>query len=214
MKNRQIFSFLTIGVSLGMYSCILPNISLASSKIVEIPVKDFVLAKSKIPSYHGIYLELVDVKGYSTNDSYPGPFEGLSWSGQFQLRVVNIQGKIRSTLNLPDNKYVQYIFTRKFQFHFADYNGNGFPDFALGQRQGSDVFDYKLYAVKQSKLYQLPISTVLYVSNFDYSPLFKKVNTHAFQIEEYNNIKSKYFLNTYTWKHGKFILTSVKDAGK
>lgn len=179
----------------------------------QISISNVVLARSDVPNRPGQQLELVDVKGQYVNDTSIGPFEGNNWTGHFQLRVVNHLGKILSVFNLPDNKFVQYLFMRKFQFHFADYNGDGYPDFALGQHFGSNGNTYEIYTVKPDGLFQLPtVPAEIFVADFSYSPLFKQVKPHGFQIKFYDNAKVQWYQVTYTWKGGEFVPSSTKGS--
>lgn len=172
-------------------------------------VHDVVLAKSSLPGHSGQELELIDVKGQFAKNPIVGPFKGDNWTGQFQLRVVSPTGKVFSKLNLTADQYALFMAT--FQFHFADYNGNGYPDFTLGQREGSNGSWYKLFTVDQSGLHVLKTAPTaqIFAADFAYSPLFEKVHSNGFKVKYYDNAKAKWFQATYLWKNGKFQQSGV-----
>ena len=174
-----------------------------------IPVYNVILAKSMIPGRSGQQLELIDVKGQHTSKPIIGPI-GDNYTGQFQLRVVNSMGKMLFKFDLPDNKDNPLVFGGKFQFHLADYNGDGSPDFTLGQYADSNGYWYRLYTIKSSGLYQLPTAQ-LFVSGFTtYSPSFTLMKPNGFQIKYYDNSKAEWFRATYEWNDGKFVQSSSK----
>lgn len=174
-------------------------------------VHNFVLAKSYIPGRSGQELELVDVSGEYLIDPNPGPTYGENWLGHFQLRIINSTGKAVSKFSLPDNKYTQPFFKSKFEFHFADYNGDGNPDFTLGQYFSSNGYVYQLFTVKPAGIFPLPVSAQLFVSDMDfaYSPLFQRVGKKGFQVEFYNNSKGNWYRAIYTWNGARFVQTRV-----
>lgn len=177
-------------------------------------VRNVILAKTQIPGRTGQFLEMVDVKGQYVDNTIVGPFQGNNWTGQFQLRVVNSTGSTVSKLSLPDNKFTRLIFMRKFQFHFADYNGDGYPDFTLGQHAGSNGNWYEIFEVKAHGILQLQTkpNAQLFVSEFAYSPLFQKVKPNGFRIKYYDNSKPGWYQATYSWHNGIFKQTSVRKA--
>ncbi len=175
------------------------------------PVHGVLLARSSIPGRPGQELELVDAQGQYTDNRSLGPFHGPNWTGHFQLRVVNRAGKVLSSIALPDNKYTRTLFMRRFQFHFADYNGAGNPDFALGQYFDSNGYVYSLFAVAPKGLSRLRIVPAqLFVADSSYSPLFQTVSPNGFSVKFYDNAKAKWFRATYVWKGGQFVHEDVK----
>ncbi len=177
-------------------------------------VSNVILAKTRIPGRTGQLLELVDVKGQYVDNTAIGPNQGNNWTGHFQLRVVSPTGNIQSKLSLPDNKFTQPLFTGKFQFHFADYNGDGYPDFTLGQYAGSNGNWYEIFEVNADGIAQLQTrpTAQLFVSDFAYSPLFQQVKPDGFRIKYYDNAKPGWYQATYSWHNGTFERTSVRKA--
>ena len=172
-------------------------------------IHDVVLAETSLPGYSGDELELIDVNGKYAKNPIVGPFKGDNWTWQFQLRVIGPTGKVFSKLNLPSNQYA--LFMGKFQFHFADYNGDGYSDFTLGQRAGSNGDWYQLFTVEPIGLTTLKITPTapIFVSDFTYSPLFQKVSSNGFKVKYYDNAKAKWFQATYLWENGEFQLSGV-----
>jgi hypothetical protein len=161
------------------------------------PIHNVVLAKSTVPGKSGDQLELIDVNGKNARNPMVDPFQGHNWTGQFQLQLVNSTGKVISKLNLPSNlklpENVYGIFSRHFQFHFADYNGDGYPDFTLGQYHDGNGFIYQLFSIEPSGIKRLPTSpSWIYTNDMSYSPLFKKVESNAFQITLFVNAITKW----------------------
>lgn len=176
-----------------------------------IPVHDVILAESNISARSGNKLELVDVNGHYAEDPEIGPFFGPNWTGHFQLRVVNSKDAIVFTFNLPDNKFYQYLFMGKFQFHFSDYNGDGNPDFTLGQYAGSNGFDYELFEITDNGIKALnTIPNPIFAAEGSYSTVFPKVATNAFLVEDYNNATQNYEIFTFVWKNGEFKITNLR----
>ncbi len=175
------------------------------------PIHNVVLAKSTVPSKSGDQLELIDVNGkYAKNPNF-GSLQGNNWTGQFQLRLVERTGKVISKLNLPSNpklpENVYGIFSRHFQFNFADYNGDGYPDFTLGQYHDGNGFIYQLFTIEPSGIKRLPMNpSWIYTDDMSYSPLFKKLKSNAFQITYYDNATTKRTQVTYIWKNGGFVV--------
>lgn len=173
-----------------------------------IPVHDVVLADSYLPGYGGSRVELVDVSGTFLNNEVIGPFQGKNWTGKFQLREIGAFGRTTAVLNLPSQQYT--LFMHKFRFTFVDYNGNTYPDFALGQYAGSDNNQYQIFSVEPDGIKELPISTyvVLGPPNAGYSPRFAKVGPNAFTSTMYNNTDAEWVKEMFTWSDGEFVESS------
>lgn len=186
------------------------NTSAKSSNPKSKSVHNVILAKSSLPGRNGQQLELVDVSGKYVYNPTVGPFQGDTWTGQFQLRVVNSTGEAQSELSLTDSRFTQLLFREKFQFHFADYTGDGNPDFTLGQHAGSNGSWYQLFEVKPSAIIELQTEPAqLFVSDYTYSPLFQQVKHNGFKIKYYDNAKAKSYQATYLWENGKFEQSSL-----
>lgn len=169
-----------------------------------IPITNVVLARSPVPGQSGEQLKLVDVKGTFAKNPIVGPFQGNNWTGQFQLWLVDPFGRIVSKLSLPPNQYT--LFMRNFQFHFADYNGDGRPDFTIGQRADSNGYWYQLFTIKSNEVFQLPTpSSELFVADSTYSPLLQRIKPNGFALKYYDNSQGKWFKATYSWGGTKFI---------
>lgn len=174
-------------------------------------VNNVVIADTSLPGYSGQRIQLVDVKGEYVNNTTPGPYpEGSEWTGEFVLRVVGPTGKIFNSYPLP-SFYSQ--FNGKFQFHFADYNGNGLSDFALGQYMTSNGYSYELFEVTASGI--KPVKTTplqIFTVSHSHSPLFHKVAPNAFVVEDYNNATTKYEVFTFVWKTGEFMIDHTQTS--
>jgi len=134
-----------------------------------------------------------------------GPFEGGNWTGHFQLREIGPFGRTVSVLTLSPRQYT--LFTHKFSFSFSDYNGDTYPDFALGQYAGSDNNQYQIFSVERDGLRELPISSrvVFGPPNAGYSPRFTKVGPKAFASVTYDNSRASWVTETMAWTDGAFV---------
>lgn len=172
------------------------------------PVHHEVLTDTVIPGTSGNRLQLIDVNGQYTFDPNPGGYQGKNWTGDFQLMLLNKQGKTISKLDLSSKINASSFyeqFSRKFSFHFADYNGDGDPDAALGQYASSNGYVYKLFSVKNGTIQPLPLPHgMIFSIDRSYSPLFKKIKSNAFQVTYYDNTVASSFQKTYTWNNDKF----------
>lgn len=153
------------------------------------------------------------MKGHYSVDHTAGPFQGPNWTGQFQLRVVGPVGnRVFLKLNLPAWQYT--LFMHRFKIAVADYNGDGYPDFALGQYLSSNANQYQVFSIGPDGIRQLHVSTgaVFGPPNAGYSPEFSMVTSHAFTTTVYDNADGKWFKGTYTWVHGKFVPSQTEVA--
>lgn len=185
------------------------------------PVRNVVLARTRVPGYSDRRLELVDVTGQYTYDSFPGPFQGDNWTGRFQLRLLGPTGRVLSRYDLS-NLYYRVVsqsgkllskedwftrFGRRFQFSFSDYNGDGYPDFALGQYFGNDHYRYQLFTIKPSGIEQLPVKPPgILAADEGYSAWFPKVGFAAFQVTYYDNASGNRWTVIYAWGNGTFTV--------
>ncbi|QSO52541.1 hypothetical protein JZ785_00870 [Alicyclobacillus curvatus] len=168
-------------------------------------VNNVVIADTSLPGYSGQRIQLIDVKGEYVDNTTPGPYPaGSEWTGKFALRVIGPTGKLLSSYPLP-SFYSQ--FHGQFQFHFADYTGNGLWGFALGQYASSNGYNYELFEVAANGI--KPVKTTpaqIFTVDHSYSPLFHKASQNAFVVEDYNNAKAKYEVFTFVWKDGQFMI--------
>ena len=175
-------------------------------------MRNVVLGEGPLPGYSGARLELVDVKGRFSVNRVVGPFEGDNWTGRFQLRLIGAFGRTQARLDLPASEYT--LFMHKFKFSFADYNGDGYSDFALGQYASSDANWYEIYSIEPGGIVRLPVSTgqVFAPPNLDYSPAFKMAGPHAFTTTFYDNADATWFRATYAWTRGEFVETQRPES--
>lgn len=168
------------------------------------PVRDVVLASSPVPGHAGQILELVDVRGHFLHNSVVGPFQGDNWTGTFQLRVISADGQTISALTLPRQEFT--LFMRRFRFSFADYNGDGSVEFALGQYRSSNFSGYVIFALAPGVLRRLPVSggEVLAEPNLGYSPAFPPAGRGAFTSTYYDNASTTWYKVTYSWAGQEF----------
>ena len=92
----------------------------------------------------------------------------------------------------------------RFTFAFAEYNGYGFPDFALGQYASSDARRYEIFSIEPHGIERLAVAggTVFAAPNLGYSPLFRKVSPKAFTTTFYDNAKATWYRATSSQRAG------------
>lgn len=164
---------------------------------------------SAVPGGRDRTLELVDLRGTYTVDRAAGPVQGPNWTGQFQLRLLGPRHAVLFRLNLPSQVFSR--FTRRFTFAFADYNGDGHPDVAVGQYLSSNFSGYGIFTIDANRIRALPVAhgLVLGPPNAGYSPAFAMANGHAFHTTIYNNATQQWIKETYTWNGREFAVRST-----
>jgi len=150
------------------------------------------------------FLDLRLVKGeYSEDWITPGPLAGSSWSGIFQLVVSDEQGKALSTFPLSGHFTEELLFNDFFQIQFDDYNGDGHPDFTIGQYGTSNGSFYKLFTLGSNNVIEElkfePVQDLFISSPERYSLKLDKVDNLSFKKNYYNNASGKQVEEVYRW---------------
>ncbi|MBP1990874.1 hypothetical protein [Paenibacillus eucommiae] len=174
-------------------------------------LEDVVLAEATIGegTSKGRKLLLRMTDGVYREEQEPGPYEGGRWEGKFQLDVLDEQTKLVAGLDLNKGFQEELLsFHDKFDITFADYNGDGNPDFSIGQYASSNLYTYLLFTVTKDGISQLPIKGVpdLFSSQRTYSPLFTKVNDTTIKTSFYDNSKGQDVEQSFSWTGEAFEL--------
>lgn len=155
------------------------------------------------------FLDLQLLEGqYSEDWVTPSPLIGRSWMGLFQLVVTNEQGNVLSTFSLSDHYNEELFFNDFFQIQFDDYNGDGDPDFTIGQYGSSNGNFYKLFTIRQGNIIEelsIQPSRELFISGLErYSAKLDKVGANGFKKSYYDNAAGKNIENIYEWDGSVF----------
>ncbi|UOO36991.1 hypothetical protein IZU99_06860 [Oscillospiraceae bacterium CM] len=147
------------------------------------------------------------------DETAPG---GAPDSGTFELIALDKDGKTVSTLDLNKVFGEDALTLSDFSvLQFDDYNGDGYTDFTIGTRWGSNGSVYRIFTVTgDGNLAQLPVSDgkTLYSATFDMSAVFTRTARNAFSIKSYDNTTGKTTTAVFTWENGSFRLTGTTDA--
>ncbi|MED5016714.1 hypothetical protein P9847_05265 [Paenibacillus chibensis] len=169
------------------------------------------IAKSPLPaprSDQSLSLQLV--QGSYSEDWNPGPLMGRNWTGEFELVLTGKDGKVIARQPLQPLYADKLQFGDFFEFRFGDYNGDGNPDFTLGQYGSSNGNLYKLFTIlKDGRMEELKVEgqNDLFISSGDgrYSTPLKVTGSGMFQKSFYDNAQGKTVTDTYAWDGQKFM---------
>ena len=151
-------------------------------------------------------LELINGK-YSEDWGALSPLAGRNWSGEFRLTVTGKWGEILSAYPLSEQYRETLEFADFFQIEFGDYNGDGNPDFTIGQYGSSNGNVFKLFTLnKDHSIQELPVNRTpeLFISAPErYSVKLAEV-ARGFKASHYDNSLGKTVENTYHWDGAAF----------
>ncbi|TCM96359.1 membrane-bound metal-dependent hydrolase YbcI (DUF457 family) [Paenibacillus sp. BK033] len=156
------------------------------------------------------FIDIELVNGIYSEDWSPGPFMGPNWSGEFQLVLRDDLGNELSRVALNDFYTDPLLFNSTFELSFDDYNGDGDPDFTIGQYGTSNGNYYKLFTLTGSNEFQeleAGGSEGLFISAVDstYSTGLNKLNDSSFQTDYYDNSTGQHVKSTFAWDGKKFM---------
>ncbi len=140
----------------------------------------------------GEYLvELILKNGYY-EDNKLSAYQN-TYQGKFYIKVSK-DGQEHSNLTVVyDNSKEGLHFPPDGKIQLCDYNGDGWLDFAIGQRIGSSAKEYHFFTItEKGKVYQMKPDIV---ADEEYFPLFK-VADGKIQYCQYNQKDEKYLNKT------------------
>ncbi|WP_340023001.1 hypothetical protein MHI24_28865 [Paenibacillus sp. FSL K6-1096] len=155
------------------------------------------------------FLNLQLLQGsYSEDWSTASPLAGRSWSGQFRLELTDEQGEALGTFALSRHFSEELRFGDLFQIRFADYNGDGNPDFTIGQYGSSNGSLFKLFTLlPDHTIRELPVkgaASGLLISSVDrYSVKLDQVEG-GFRARHYDNASGNEAETVYRWDGAAF----------
>jgi hypothetical protein len=173
------------------------------------------LSNNLLPGTAGknVFLRIQLYEGTYSEDWNPGPYMGTRYEGHYQIIIADEYGKTLSMTEL-DNLFPEpLVFTNHFTLAFDDYNGDGFPDFTLGQRANSNGGEYRILTIGEDlTVRELSVrgTPSLYVSKGDeggsnYSVKLHKSKTGLLSYSYYSQDKGKYIDQTLQWQNGEFV---------
>lgn len=155
------------------------------------------------------FLNLQLLKGtYSEDWSTPSPLAGRSWSGQFRLEITDEQGEALGTFALSRHFPEELRFGDLFQIQFADYNGDGQPDFTIGQYGSGNGSVFKLFTLQPDQtIRELQIkgaASGLFISSADRYSVKLDAIEGGFRASHYDNALGRQVETAYRWDGAAF----------
>lgn len=149
-----------------------------------------------------LFLDLELVSGtYSEDWSQASVLAGRSWSGNYRLAVLDDQGQRLSSY--PLTGYPEPLrFGEMFALQFGDYNGDGDPDFTIGQYGSSNGSLFRLYTLRKDRsIAQLPVAGAadLFISTPDAYSTGLETFPGGFKTEYYDNSLGQDVESIYKW---------------
>lgn len=191
------------------------------SKNTKITVESPMTLSNSLCTFKGqsAYLRLKMVKGRYYEDWNPGADMGTLWKGSYVIELADETGKTIAETDISTLYSEPLLFKFSFTIEFDDYNGDGDPDFTIGQYASSNGRLYRLFTLRKSgKVEPLPVKDQrdLFISDTTgyYSTKLSKIEAAGFQTEYYNNAEGT-FREIYHWEDGQFVLVkSQKLTGE
>jgi hypothetical protein len=155
------------------------------------------------------FLNLRLVQGqYSEDWVTLGPLAGRNWRGDFELVVTDAQNKVLSTFPLSQHFQEPLEFGSFFQMEFGDYNGDGDPDFTIGQYGSSNGSFFKLFTLGEDHVIRelgIKPAQELFISSPErYSVKLEKQDQTSFMTTYYDNAQGKELQALYQWDGADF----------
>lgn len=157
-----------ITISIGLISN--PKSDDKNAKVGTL-VKNKIMASAALDNGFDIQLILLDGRTFTDKDvPIGGNIYTINFTGEYELQVLK-DGKIISIMpneQLLTNSFdgVSLNFSSEFEFEINDYNGDGNPDFTIGQWSGSSNNLHEIYSVaKGGKITKLTKEGGIYTSD-------------------------------------------------
>lgn len=156
------------------------------------------------------FIDIELVNGTYSEDWSPGPFMGPNWSGEFHLVLRDDIGNELSSATVNDFYTDPLLFNATFDLSFDDYNGDGNPDFTIGQYGTSNGNYYKLFTLTSGNEFK-ELDTGgrdgMFISADDsmYSTHLNKIGEASFQTAYYDNSTGQHVKSIFTWDGERFV---------
>ncbi|SDN73266.1 hypothetical protein [Acetanaerobacterium elongatum] len=157
-----------------------------------------------------INVDMIEGEYYDKNSPGYAPGDGIydtNYNGKYQISVYTAIDQPKAVFTMPVTfERGKLNFDKQFQLVFDDYNGDGSPDFTIGQWGSGKGNVYQIYTVTpNAEIKQLPCDT-LSTTSFDYSVQLKKASSNSFSCEAYDEKTNKTVIRTYNWQNDRFVL--------
>jgi len=153
-----------------------------------------------------VYVEMVDGKYYTEDEVGPGGGTyPENYEGTYRLRVVQPELSARENTvfvydRMADDFGGQLNFSGSFNLVWDDYNGDGQPDFTLGQWAGSNGNIYNLYTQNdRGQIVRLDTGGEMYMAERGPSVRLEKIDDTRFTTSYYDQIEGSYKQRVYEW---------------
>ncbi|WP_277506445.1 MULTISPECIES: hypothetical protein [unclassified Paenibacillus] len=182
-------------------------VSLQADITIDSP---FTLSRNPLLQVAGIpgYLNLELIRGTYLEDwNALSATGGRSWSGDFRLSITGEDGVLLHTFPLSDQYNEELQFNDLFQIEFGDYNGDGNPDFTIGQYGSSNGNFYRLFAIsKDCSIQELAVERTpeLFISSTDRYSVKLTETAEGFTASHYDNSTGRLAVHTYRWDGAVF----------
>lgn len=163
-----------------------------------VPVRDLVMGKGGCEDFTVEFTLAEGVWFDSDHADAGGGVYPENYSGSYEL-VLKRDGEIADSLPVP---YANVGGT--FEILFDDYNGDGAPDFAVGQWCGTNYNDFTLYTIREDALSEIgSVTTTEGKYEQDFSYRFRHENG-AIVTNVYDMDLGKQREITYRWDGERF----------
>lgn len=184
----------------------------------------YVLSSNRIEMKDGqfitVNLEMTKGKHYTEAETAPGG--GVypdNYEGVYRLRVINpVLSTVGSTASVYESLGADFFneetldFGGSFDLAWADYNGDGRPDFSLGQWAGGNFNAYVLYSIDdRGRIVKLDTGGPLYAADRSPSAAFEQTGKTSFATTAYNNATGNNVRREYQWDKGRFEVVRTTE---
>ena len=168
-------------------------------------------------------VRLTMTEGKHITDGEPGPFGKEYYEGNLVAEVFDQSNKLLSVSNLTDCFSQPLVFRSSFDLKTGDYNGDGLPEFTVGQYFSSNYNEFNIFTLSQKgevrklQVRNSPDGILSSSHEAYYSTGFKKIGADAFKVSVYDMEKGKYIDKAYKWNGQEFepdAAPAVDDGGK
>ncbi|MCC3376289.1 M56 family metallopeptidase [Cohnella sp. REN36] len=153
---------------------------------------------------------------HETEAEAGGPGGGIyadNYIGTYRIRVVNpalsTPGSTAFVYDglMEDFRERELNFGGPFDLAIADYNGDGRPDFTLGQWAGSNGAIYHLYTLNdRGEIEKLDTGGEIYVADHRPSVHLDRIDGPGFAASYYDQESGTYRQSVYNWTGDRFVL--------
>ncbi|MCL2351492.1 MAG: hypothetical protein FWC55_03060 [Firmicutes bacterium] len=201
-------------LSIIVLTCLLSGCTHKSAKNDITITSPFVISHNMVALNDGstVFINVEMVKGQYTFIPGPDRLQGNNWTGDYQVRVYTDEFDLGSVLYLAPitandiGSDTAMDFSQPFSLVFDDYNGDGNPDFTMGQYGAGNWDNYALFTINaKGEVSLLDTGGTLLIGQRDYSIKLDKLSSDSFQTEMYVNGDGKTEYTTYTWSGNSFV---------